>query len=295
MSPDKFATLMPMLNRRFNCFLLVDVLFFRMGKPWSAQECWDQLVAEKLPTDLEEQARRLGAFQRVRSIKSAQALLRAMLCYVLSLSSLKELSVWGRLLGVSSTVLSAQAWHKRLRQSHPWLLWVLNALLGRLLEPGHFPTKQRILLVDATHLSEQGPKGQIWRLHCAYDLLKGLLAWVHVTDRHVGEGFGHVPLQAGDILVGDGAYNRASQLLAVAQAKGFSLAHFSPRHLCLYASQALAATPEFRIPVVWWLQTLFPGTYQRYAMVIEDDQRLPSRWRSYGGAKNTKPVTKVAD
>src|SRR6266568_2729787 len=31
MSPDKFATLMPMLNRRFNCFLLVDVLFFRMG------------------------------------------------------------------------------------------------------------------------------------------------------------------------------------------------------------------------------------------------------------------------
>jgi len=239
----------------------------------NAQECWNDLV-QHLPPNLEEQARTLGAFQRVRCITSAQSLLRALLCYVLSLSSLKDLSVWGRLSGASCKVLSAQAWHKRLRQSQPWLLWLLNALLGRLLLPGRFRTTQRILLVDATHLSEQGRTGQHWRLHCAYDLLRGLLAWVHVTDHHVGEGFGHVPIQAGDILVGDGAYSRATQILAVAQAKGFSLTHFSPRHLCLYAAQAPEATTEFRIPVVEWLKGLVPGTYQRYAMVIQDGQRL---------------------
>lgn len=238
----------------------------------NAQACWNDLVQQRLPPNLEEQARTLGAFQRVRSITSAQSLLRAMLCYVLGLSSLKDLSVWGRLSGASSKVLSAQAWHKR--QSQPWLLWLLNALLGRLLSPGRFRTTQRILLVDATHLSEQGRTGQHWRLHCAYDLLRGLLAWVHVTDHHVGEGFGHVPIQPGDILVGDGAYSRATQLLAVAQAKGFSLTHFSPRHLCLYAAQAPETTTEFRIPVVAWLQGLIPGTYQRYATVIQDGQRL---------------------
>jgi hypothetical protein len=166
---------------------------------------WDELIQERLPAHLEEQARILGAFQRVRSIRSAQALLRALLCYVLSLSSLKEVSIWGRLSGASSKVLSAQAWHKRLRQAHPWLLWILNALIGRLLSTNQFRTTQRILLVDATHLSEQGPQGQTWRLHCAYDLLKGLLSWVHVTDHHTGEGFGHIPIQPGDILVGDGA------------------------------------------------------------------------------------------
>jgi hypothetical protein len=60
----------------------------------------------------------------------------------------------------------------------------------------------------------------------------------------------------------------------VAQAKAFSLTHFSPRHLCLYATQAPQATAEFRIPVVAWLQGLVPGTYQRYATVLEDGQRL---------------------
>jgi IS4 transposase len=37
---------------------------------------------------LEEQARSLGALRRVRAVASASSLLRALLCYVLSLSSL---------------------------------------------------------------------------------------------------------------------------------------------------------------------------------------------------------------
>ena len=53
----------------------------------SADQCWEELVQQRLPATLESQARILGAFQRVRALPSAQALLRALLCYVLSLSS----------------------------------------------------------------------------------------------------------------------------------------------------------------------------------------------------------------
>jgi hypothetical protein len=55
---------------------------------------WQQLVQERLPSTLESQARALGAFVRVRRIGSASLLLRAILCSVLSLSSLKGLSMW---------------------------------------------------------------------------------------------------------------------------------------------------------------------------------------------------------
>ncbi len=172
----------------------------------SANQCWEELVQQRLPTDLEAQARTLGAFQRVREVASAQRLLRALLCYVLSLSSLRELSGWSRLIGVTSTVLSAQAWHKRLHQAVPWLLWLFTELLQVRLRTRLKQTQQRILLGDATHLAEMGPKGDTWSLHCAYELETGHLSWVQVTDQHAGEGFTHLPIQAGDILVGDGAY-----------------------------------------------------------------------------------------
>jgi hypothetical protein len=147
----------------------------------SAEHCWDDLVQQRLPANLQAQARALGAFQRVRALPSAQALLRAILCYVLSLSSLKQLSGWSRLVGVSSKLLSAQAWHKRLQRCGPWLLWVCTALLDLCLTTTALPTGQRILLVDATFLNEMGATGDLWRLHCAYDLLEGELAWVPLS------------------------------------------------------------------------------------------------------------------
>jgi hypothetical protein len=245
--------------------------------PFSAEQCWDELVEQRLPANLETQARVLGAFHRVRELASAQVLLRALLCYVLSLSSLKHLSGWSRLVGVTSKVLSAQAWHKRLRQCAPWLLWLFTEMLHLRLSAGCLPTQQRILLVDATHLSEMGPKGDTWSLHCAYELAAGQLAWMRVSDHHLGEGFAHLPLQPGDILVGDGAYSRAAQLVAVDAAQAFSLTRFSPHHLPVYAAQALADTPEFRVDVVGWLTGLRPGTYRRHGVVISDGKRLSVR------------------
>ena len=242
-----------------------------------AQDCWDELVQQRLPADLEVQARVLGAFQRVRALPSAQAVLRALLCYVLSLSSLKQLSGWSRLVGVTNQVISAQAWHKRLRKAAPWLLWLFAELLNLRLPTPALPGGQRMLLVDATFLNEMGAKGDLWRLHCAYDLLAGQLAWVQVTDRSIGESLTHLPIQPGDILVGDKAYSKAPQLLAVDAAQAFSLTRFSPWHLPVYASQAPCEASEFRIDVRGWLAGLLPGTYQRQAIVFSQGKRLPVR------------------
>jgi hypothetical protein len=210
-------------------------------------------------------------------VPNAQALLRAVLCYVLSQCSLTFLSGWSRLNQVSTRVLSAQAWNKRLRLLSPWLLWLLTTLLDVRLETRALPTAQRLLMVDATHLSEMGKKGETWRVHSAYDLLKGQLAWVHVSDGSQGESLVRLPIQKGDILVADKAYSKAPQLLHVDAAGAFALTRFAPWHLPLYACQAPQMKAEFRVDVQGWLSGLRPGTYQRHAVVFADEKRLPVR------------------
>ena len=238
---------------------------------------WQQLVQERLPSSLESQARALGAFVRVRRIQSASLLLRALLCYVLSLSSLKELSMWSRLVGVTGVVISGQAWHKRLRQALAWLLWLFGELLAAPPPSWSGPTSQRILLVDGTEVKNLGAKGELWRLHCAYNLLTGCLAWVRVTTRQVGESLGLVPVQPGDILVGDGIYSRAPQLVAVDQRGGFSLTRFSPYHLPVYAAHAPSCSSAYQFDVSGWLRTLSPGMYERNALVRCEQTTLAVR------------------
>jgi hypothetical protein len=95
-----------------------------------AEQDWQRLVEQRLPTDLEVQARRLKAFQRARGLPSALVLLRGLLYYVLSHTSLRDLSAWSRLIGLTSKVISGQAWHQRRLSSADWLLWLFNALLA---------------------------------------------------------------------------------------------------------------------------------------------------------------------
>jgi DDE family transposase len=241
-----------------------------------ADQDWQVLVEQRLPADLEAQARQLKAFQRARGLPSALHLLRGLLYYVLSQSSLRDVSVWSRLIGLTSTVISSQAWHQHLLASADWLLWLFNARLSA--PKGSFGGhSQRILLVDATHVSCRDKRAGTWRLHMAYNLLAGRLAWVRISTQHVAEGFAHLLLQVGDIVVGDGAYSRAKQLLAVAAAQAFSLVRYSAAHLPLYAPAAPAWTQPYRLDVLAWLRTLPPSLYERQAMVVDQANQLPVR------------------
>ena len=80
----------------------------------TAEQDWQVLVEQRLPAELEARARELKAFQRARGLPSALHLLRGLLYYVLSQSSLRDVSAWSRLIGLTSKVISSQAWDKRL-------------------------------------------------------------------------------------------------------------------------------------------------------------------------------------
>jgi hypothetical protein len=127
-----------------------------------ADQDWQRLVEERLPADLEAQARPLKAFRRARGLPSALHLLRGRLYSVLSHSSLREVSAWSPLIGLTSQVLAGQAWHKRLLKSADWLLWLFNVLLAAP-KRSFGAHSQRILWVDATPVSCRDKRADTWR------------------------------------------------------------------------------------------------------------------------------------
>lgn len=75
-------------------------------------EEWEEQVLRRLPAETEEQAFRLRAFVREREVKRVGDLLRALLAYVLCVSSFRHLGSWAVLLGIAN--ISDAAWRKRL-------------------------------------------------------------------------------------------------------------------------------------------------------------------------------------
>lgn len=75
----------------------------------SIQAGWQDLV-ERLPAELDQQARTLGALVRHRGFSSARVLLRGLLAYVLCVGSFRQLGIWAVLIGLTN--LSEAAWRK---------------------------------------------------------------------------------------------------------------------------------------------------------------------------------------
>ncbi len=217
-------------------------------------EDWER-VAQMLPADLPESAKACRALLRCRGIQHAQDLLRLAFAYALADWSLRLLGIWATLLGLCS--LSDVALFKRLRGCQRWLGVLLVQLLQRRGVHLQALAQTRVVLVDASVISQPGSQGTDWRVHLGLDLGSLCIEQVQVSDAHGGESLSRFPSGPQVILVADSAYARHSSLVTPLQLGS----RFIVREQWNTMPVFQAGGQPFDI--IAWLQTSFPaGTSQ---------------------------------
>ena len=178
------------------------------------RELWDKewpVIRRLLPADLDDSARQFGAMRRQRgAVTSAEDLLRLLLMHIAGGLSLEQTVVRARIQGLPS--INAMALHKRLCRSEHWLAalttHLVESIRPRLNGNDHcWKHGRRVRILDATDVQEQGATGSDWRLHYSVRLPELCCDWFQLTDIHVGESLRHLPVEKGDLVLVDRAYN----------------------------------------------------------------------------------------
>lgn len=165
------------------------------------------VIARFLPDGWQELARSTGALKRARQVRSADVLLRLVFLYAASGLSLQQAAARATTAGVAR--ISNVALMKRMRTAEPWLRALTERLFAvdsrntslEALHPG-----RRVKIVDATHVRVSGSSGTDWRLHYVLRLPTLTCDFAEVTDSKGGESYTRVPVQPGDIILGDRGY-----------------------------------------------------------------------------------------
>lgn len=166
-------------------------------------EDWD-VLRRFLPGGWEERARLCGAMRRARYIKSPETVLRILLLHLASGCSLAETAARAQASGLGA--ISSVGVFKRLRAAEPWLRWLAQQERGMATLPLG-TVGRRVRAVDATTVCEPGSTGGDWRVHYAVNLADLQCDFFQLTElRQSGETFRRVPVNKGDIMLGDRVY-----------------------------------------------------------------------------------------
>jgi len=241
-----------------------------MQGPLLQDDLWEQEIVPRLPQDLDEQAKALGALRRKRGLKQAQVLLRAILSWVLCQRSLRQLGAWAVVLGLAD--LCEKAWRKRLAQCGEWLIWLVQSALAGSRKAD--ASGRRVLLVDGTELTPPGGKGQNgWLVQLTYDVGAATLLDVRVGDPHQAESLLGLPLREGDCLLNDRGLTRRAGIMQIAEQKAFQLGRWSQTAVRLQQQDGAA------LQVDDWLVGLPAEAMivERPALCVQDSQVVPLR------------------
>ncbi len=205
-----------------------------------------RIIERLLPTGWSDAARRLGAFRRARYIKDPAPLLRTLLFHAVTDTGLRETAAQLRASGIAE--LSQVALLKRLRTAGDWLAWLGQELCSEFREQPRVPKEMRLRVVDSTTVQGPASKGTDWRVHYALNLTTLNCDWHELTDKHTGENLMRVPVQAGDVLLGDRNFLQPRGVRRVVASGGHVLVRLRWNHSAMQDSRGrpFKALPRVR-------------------------------------------------
>jgi hypothetical protein len=151
--------------------------------------------------DLEASARYSGALTRKRNIQSAENLLKLVMVYALTDCSLRMVGLWGTVMGWGS--LCKNGVRQRIRQCQGWIGMMIVSVLSasKLSQPKSGGLRLR--LFDASTVSQPGSHQADWRLHLGFDLSRGRMTDIQLTDSKQGETLTRWQFQPDEICLAD--------------------------------------------------------------------------------------------
>lgn len=208
-----------------------------MVRTFSPDGRW-QSVVDRLGAvvDLEVTARRCGALQRVRKVRSAADLLRLALFYGPAGLSLQAAALAACEAGMTER-LSDKAVLGRLRRMGDWLEHLLDRLLADL--GGQLGGS--LALVDGTVVFSSGPGKPGLRVHALYEPALGRFTDFRVTTDRVREAAGLTRLAPGRTMLFDRGYARVRNIADVVAAGSDTVTRIGWRSLPL--REACGTTP----------------------------------------------------
>ena len=255
---------------------------------WKELNDWD-LLCRFLPEGWEEKAQESGALKRAREVPNAAVLLRILLLHLANGYSLKETALRAREAGWAQ--VSDVAVMKRLRMSEEWLRWLSEQMRAGLTRP--LPSwNRRVVVVDATTVSEPGSTGTDWRIHYAMNLSDCQCRYWELTDRRGGETWRRFPVQEDEVVMGDRIYATPVSVAHVVNKKGDVIVRLNRQSLPLYIGKGESFSP------LAWAQGLRIGKVKECSCWVKRTGRGKNRGETSGGEterrshpKGTKTLT----
>lgn len=198
---------------------------------------WSAIVsAISRVLDLESTAREFKALQRVRKIRTAEALLRLALIWGPGGQSFRGTASSAQDGGIGA--LSDKAVEGRLRKMGDWLEHILASLLTARLSKTCPVTDGglAVSLVDGSIICSPG-KGQDWRLHARYDPARGRFADLVVTTTKQAETVTRTRIGSGRVLIMDRGYARVRDFKAILDDKSNFITRISWASVKLYNAE----------------------------------------------------------
>lgn len=179
------------------------------------------IITGFLPPDWRELARTTGAFTRGREIRDPGTLLLLILMHVGTGLSMRQTAARAERTGLAR--ITDVALRDRMRNAGPWLLTLAQRLFADSphREALHGASEGRQLrVVDATTVNEPGSTGTDWRVHYSLQLPSLECDFFEVTDPSGGETYTRLPVQPGDVILGDRGYSHREGVAHVVEGGG---------------------------------------------------------------------------
>jgi hypothetical protein len=173
--------------------------------------------------------------------------------------TLEQTVLHARMAGLAE--LSDVAFLRRLRTAELWLQKLTSGLVfGPEYQPcwGRALQGRRVRVLDATPLQQPASTGCDWRVHLSVSLPSCEVDFVQVTDAHEGESFRRLPIQAGDVILGDRVYARRHDVAQVCEQSGDVLVRLNLQSFPLLDGQG---RPFALLPALRTLSGLQPGEW----------------------------------